>query len=195
MAIEIVDFTHEKWWFSIATLNYQRVTAIGKGAHQRLPSVAIWDVDVSGRSDSHQLLRDSWPFPGTGWNHRNPLPLDHGETGLNTSGLANITYPCCHMLPCSRSSRDKWPGPWVGVWVKAMKSTSIRGLNQTRGICSWKKTLRDINSMHMYIYIYNCTYTSCNCGHPRYQMIWVIQKVFACVTVAIRIQSPQWPTE
>jgi hypothetical protein len=25
MAIEIVDFPHEKWWFSIAMLNYQRV--------------------------------------------------------------------------------------------------------------------------------------------------------------------------
>jgi hypothetical protein len=37
------EFSHQKWWFSIATLNYQRV-----------PSLAIWNPLINGHWDNHR---------------------------------------------------------------------------------------------------------------------------------------------
>ena len=129
------------------------LTAIGKGAHcqwqiaschplrrwrlgsKRLTPAVARLLAISGKGMEPSEASTIGP-----WGDRS----QHIWIGLS------ITYPCHAPAPRGINGLDHG----LGCGWKAMKSTSIRGLNQTRGICSWKETLRDINSMHMYIYIY-----------------------------------------
>ena len=49
------EFSHQKWWFSIATLNYQRV-----------PSLAIWNPLINGHWDNHRWrILQPWKWGNT----------------------------------------------------------------------------------------------------------------------------------
>ena len=56
-------FSHKKWWFSIATLNYQRVTIpVLQNNHQ----LQLWDRDTQHLAEKFSKLRD--PKNGRNWS-------------------------------------------------------------------------------------------------------------------------------
>ena len=62
MAIEIVDFTHEKWWFSIAMLDYQRVSIIwgsGYTYYDHSVSLVPWNPMLGSVDDMTRLVRNT----------------------------------------------------------------------------------------------------------------------------------------